>query len=437
MFPASLSQQEPPNEGRERCNSFVSNYQTLRETFEEHSFRITLTVDPENGSDNASCLNGSHSCRSITYALYGYRPNNTSNPSLRVELHDIKVILLPGNHTLPAVARIVNSSFVYIHGVDASTTIVRCAKFPNADLPCVFDNLEIMNSNFTFIRDLTITQCGPIPVGLFLSRNRNTIVEKCIFTGNGASGILSFFSDTLYLVDNLYFNTESIRYPDEFLNHSCSNIVFTSIFNFTSSAAGGLGIITDPDTKEILILRNNITNNSAVPPIESANIPDSFKPYGRGGGLSILVMGSVDCHICVKDSVVRGNRAQLAAGGISFTLSGNAINNSLIIDNSTVASNTCENRECIGGGIHVTDEGQGPSTSSNTLYMYDSTIEYNVAKGGTGGGLVGVILSDRSRYILSNCTFRGNVATHDGSGIVLLSVTGIANKGNDFSCWNW
>ena len=435
MFPASLSQQEPPNEGRERCNSFVSNYQKLRETFEEHSFRITLTVDPENGSDNESCLNGSHSCRSITYALYGYHPDNTSNPSLQVELHDIKVILLPGNHRLNSGIRIVKSSFVYIHGVDASTTIVRCASFPNADLSCVFDNLEIRNSNNTFIRDLTITQCGPVPVGLFLSRNRNIIVESCIFTGNGASGIFSLFSNNLYLVDNLYFNTESIRLPDRLLDRSCSNLVLTSIFKFTS--AGGIGILSNSNTREILILRNNITNNSATPPIATLNNPDSFKPYGRGGGLSILVRGSVGCHICVKDSVVRGNRAQLAAGGISFALSGNAINNSFIIDNSTVANNTCENRECIGGGIHVTDEGQGPSSSSNTLYMYDSTIEYNVAKGGTGGGLVGVILSDRSRYILSNCTFRGNVATHDGSGIVLLSVTGIANKGNDFSCWDW
>ena len=437
MFPASLSQQEPPTEGKDRCNSFVSNYQKLRKTFEEHSFRLTLTVDPENGSDNASCLNGSHPCESITYALYGYDPANTSSSSLQMKLHDIEVILLPGEHRLPAVARIVNSSFVYIHGEDASTTIVRCTNFPNADLPCVFDNLEVSDSNNTWIRDLTITECGPISVGLFLSHNRDIIVENCIFTGNGASGILSFFSDNLYLVDNLYFNTESIRLPDEFLNQSCLNIDFTSIFNFTSSAAGGLGIITDSDTREILILRNNITNNSATPPIESTNIPDTFKPYGRGGGLSILVMGSVDCHVCVKDSMVAGNRAQLAAGGISFTLSGNAVNNSLVVDNSTIANNTCENKECIGGGIHFTDEGHGPSSSSNTLYMYDSTIEYNVAKGGTGGGLVGVILSDRSQYTLSNCTFRGNVATHDGSGIVLLSVTGIANEGNNFSCWDW
>ena len=438
-LPVSLSRQEAPTEGRERCNSFVSNYQKLRETFEEHLFTLTLTVDPENGSDNASCLNGSHSCRSITYALYGYDSANTSLPFLQVEKHDIEVVLLPGDHRLSSVMRIVNSSFVYIRGVDASKTTVRCTTFPNDGFPCVFDDLDIQHSNSIWIKDLTITECGPVSVGLHLFNDLNVIVENCIFTRNGGSGIFSFSSDKMYFVNNSYIDTRSIPYPRELLSQSCSNRVYSSVFDSIRGTAGGIAVFTaiSPASREILIWNSVFMNNSATPPFEHVSLPNTLRSYGRGGGVSIFVMDSVDCHICVKDLVVRTNQAQLAAGGISFTLSGKATNNSLTIDNSIIANNTCETRECIGGGIHFTSEGQGLSSLSNTLYMYDSSVEYNKAEGGTGGGLVAVIFSNESRFFLSNCTFKGNVATHDGSGIVLLSVTGIADKGNTFSCWDW
>ena len=438
-FPVSVSRQDAPTEGRERCNSFVSNYQRLRETFEEHLFRLTLTVDPENGSDNASCLNGSNSCRSITYALYGYDSANTSIPFLQVELHDIEVVLLPGDHRLSSVVRIVNSSFVYIRGIDASKTTVRCTTFPNDGFPCVFDDLDIQYSNFTWIRDLTITECGSVSVGLHLFNDLSVIVENCIFIRNGGAGIFSFSSDEIYFVNNSYIDTRSIPLPKELLSHSCSNRMYSSVFDFTIGIAGGIAIFTpiSPASGEVLIWNSIFINNSATPPFDHVSIPNTLQAFGRGGGVSIQVNDSVDCHICVKDSVVRGNQAQLAGGGISFTLSGKATNNSLTIDNSIIANNTCKTRECIGGGMYFTSEGQGLSSSHNTLYMYDSSIEYNKAEGGTGGGLVAVIFSNESRFFLSNCTIKGNVAVHDGSGIVLLSVTGIADKGNTFSCWNW
>ena len=435
---ASLSREIPPPEGRERCDNFVSNYGSLRESFEKRTYSRLLTVDPENGVDNSSCLTGSHSCRSITFAVYnGSHVNASELP--RVMLEDVEIVLLPGDHHLQSLVMINGSSDVYIHGISALESTVRCTYFPNKRFPCEFDNLEIRDSRNVWIREITITECGSVSVGLFLAGSENVIVEDCIFKENGASGVFSFRSNKVYLVNNLVVDNQGLPLPSELVNHSCSgHITFTSIFNFRSSIGGGISITGGRNaTCEVLIWKTTVANNSAPPPFETINIPNTFKPHGRGGGLSIVLQGSKDCHICLKDSTVKENRARLAAGGISYTLSQQASENSLTIDNSDIEGNICEETECIGGGIHFTSEGQGPSSLSNTLYMYDTSVLYNRAENGTGGGLVGVIFSNQSQYFISNCTFNGNVARREGSAIMLLSVTGVEKVGTQFSCWDW
>ena len=434
---ASLSQEIPPPEGRERCDNFVSNYGSLRESFEKRTYSRILTVDPENGADNSSCLTGSHSCRSITFAVYGSHVNASELP--RVMLEDVEILLLPGDHHLQSTVRINGSSYVYIHGMNASDTTVRCTSFPNKDFPCKFDNLEITRSRNVWISDITITECGSVSVGLFLAGNENVIVEDCIFKENGASGVFSFRSNKVYLVNNLVVDNQGLPLPSELVNRSCSGrITFKSIFNFSSGTGGGISIAGGQNAMcEVLIWKTTVANNSAPPPFEAVNIPNTFKPYGRGGGVSIVLLGSKDCHICLKDSNVKENRARLAAGGISYTLSQQASENSLTIHNSQIEGNICEETECIGGGIHFTSEGQGPSSLSNMLYMYDTSVLYNKAERGTGGGLVGVIFSNQSQYFISNCTFNGNSARREGSAIMLLSVTGVEKVGTQFSCWDW
>jgi predicted outer membrane repeat protein len=353
-------------------------------------------------------------------------------------LEDVEIVLLPGDHHLQSLVMINGSSDVYIHGISALESTVRCTYFPNKRFPCEFDNLEIRDSRNVWIREITITECGPVSVGLFLAGSENVIVEDCIFKENGASGVFSFRSNKVYLVNNLVVDNQGLPLPSELVNHSCSgHITFTSIFNFRSSIGGGISITGGRNaTCEVLIWKTTVANNSAPPPFETINIPNTFKPHGRGGGLSIVLQGSKDCHICLKDSTVKENRARLAAGGISYTLSQQASENSLTIDNSDIEGNICEETECIGGGIHFTSEGQGPSSLSNMLYMYDTSVLYNRAENGTGGGLVGVIFSNQSQYFISNCTFNGNVARREGSAIMLLSVTGVEKVGTQFSCWD-
>ena len=424
--------------GRDRCNSATRNYEDLLDTFLAHNFTLRLSVDAVEGNDSAVCLNGSQPCRTLNYALSQGDSKCSSNiAETVVTFHSLEVYLAPGRHRLTLRLRFCDSSYIHIYGDDPQETALLCAEdFPNDQFPCVFDNLAFFRSNHIWLSGITVTHCGPVAEGVFMWRVSDVIVQNCTFTQNAAPGVAIFNRpNRLYFVDNVIYNNTGLSLPSNLSLQVCGRSQNTVFFRFRGGGSGGYEIRADNVSKEILVLRNKFIDNTAVPDFNDSTIPASLRPFGRGGAMSIGLVRSSDCHACIKDSVVRGNHARLAAGGVSLYLANGATNNSITIENSVVEDNSCGSEECFGGGVYFTSDGEIDDTTTNSMYVYDTMFVNNSA--GTGGGFLGVLYSSESGYVFSNCTFIGNKARYDGSALVALSMASIARGGNHLRCFSW
>ena len=433
---AALSR-ESSTFGRDRCNLTTSNYEDLLDTFLAHNFTLRLSVDAVEGNDSAVCLNGSQPCRTLNYALCQGADGCPNRGDTVVSFRNLEVYLAPGRHRLTSRVRFQNSSYIHIYGDAHQETALLCAEdFPNDQFPCVFDNLAFFRSNHIWLSGITVTHCGPVAVGVFMGRVSDVIVQNCTFTQNAAPG-MSILNRTnrVYLVDNVIYNNTGLSLPSNLSDRSCSGVARVSSFQFRAGASGGYEIRAHRGSEEMLVLRNKFIDNTAVPDFNDSTIPASRRPFGRGGAMTIGLIGSIEYHMCIKDSVVRGNHARLAAGGVSFYLISGAKNNSITIENSVVEDNSCGSEECFGGGVHFTFEDGIIDTTTNSMYVYDTMFVNNSA--GTGGGFLGVLYSSESGYVFSNCTFIGNKARYDGSALVALSMASIIRGGNHLRCFSW
>ena len=425
--------------GRERCNSIIDNYEELLSTFRAHNFSLRLSVDAAKGSDTAGCLNGSEPCRTLNYAVCQGADNcPDERGDTHVTFHSLEVYLAPGKHKLTSRVRFSSSSYIHIYGDQGpEETALLCAEdFPNRQFPCVFDNLDFLHSHYIWLSGITITHCGPVAAGVFMRNVSNVTVQNCTFTQNAGPGMSIFFrSNRLYFVDNIIYNNTGAELPSNLSRRFC-NVFRTTVFSrFRAGGSAGYDVRAGRATDEVLVLRNKFIGNTAIPDFTESTIPASVRPFGRAGAMSIGMLGATDCHVCIKDSVVRGNRARLAAGGVSLYLTNGATNNSMTIVNTVVEDNSCGSADCFGGGVYFTSDGRVNDTTTNAIFVYDTTFVNNSA--GTGGGFLGVLYSSESGYVFSNCTFVGNEARFDGSALVVLSMASVARGGNHLYCFRW
>ena len=427
--------------GRDRCNLTTRNYEELLSTFRAHNFTLKLSVDAVNGSDSAACLGGSQPCRTLNYAL-SQGASNCSNEigetSTVVSFNSLEVYLAPGRHRLASRVRFCDSSYVHVYGdTGPEETTLMCAEdFPNRQFPCVFDNLDFLRSHYIWLSGITVSRCGPVAAGVFMRNVSDVIIHNCTFTQNGGPGlVITTQSNRVYFVDNVIYNNTGLSLPSNLSYQFCSGVRDERFSRFRTGSSGGYDIRAYQGSEEILVLRNEFIGNTAVPDFNDSTIPDSIRPFGRGGAMSIGLLGATDCHVCIKDSVIRGNHARLAAGGVSLYLTDGATRNSMTIVNSIVEDNSCGSVECVGGGLYFTSDGQVNDITTNAMFVYDTAFVNNSA--GTGGGFLGVLYSSDSNYVFSNCTFVGNKARFDGSALVILSMASIARGGNHLYCFSW
>ena len=263
-----------------------------------------------------------------------------------------------------------------------------------------------------------------------------SIVQNCTLTQNAAPGVsILDNSSRLYLVDNVIYNNTGVELPANLSLRFCTASRDTAFFRFRAGGSGGYEVRADRVSDEILVLRSSFIGNTAVPDFSGSTIPASIRPFGRGGAMTIGMLGAVGCHVCIKDTVVRGNRARLAAGGVSLYVANGATGNSMTIVNSVVEDNSCESEDCFGGGVYFTSDGRVNDFTTNSMFVYNTTFVNNSA--GTGGGFLGVLYSSESGYVFSNCSFVGNKARFDGSALVALSMASIARGGNKLYSFNW
>ena len=434
---AALSH-ENSTAGRDRCDLTIRNYEELLSTFRSHNFTLRLSVNAVEGNDTAACLNRSQPCRTLNYAVSQMGPALGDCLNQGVTIHSLEVYLAPGRHRLTSPVLFCNSSFIHIYGDSGpEETALLCAEdFPNRQFPCVFDNLVIFRSSHIWLSGITITHCGPVVSGVFMSNVSNVIVQNCTLTQNAAPGVsILDNSPRLYFVDNVIYNNTGVELPANLSHQICSTLGRTAFFRFRAGGSGGFEVRADRLSDEVLVLRSTFIGNTAVPDFSDSTIPASIRPFGRGGALTIGMLGATDCHVCIKDTVVRGNRARLAAGGVSLYVANGATRNSMTIVNSVVEDNSCESEECFGGGVYFTSDGRVNDATTNSMFVYDTTFVNNSA--GTGGGFLGVLYSSESGYVFSNCSFVGNKARFDGSALVALSMASIARGGNHLYCFNW
>ena len=434
---AALSH-ENSTAGRDRCDLTIRNYEELLSTFRSHNFTLRLSVDAVEGNDTAACLNGSQPCRTLNYAVSQMEPAPGDCLNQEVTFHSLEVYLAPGRHRLTSRVRFCNSSYIHIYGDSGpEETALLCAEdFPNRQFPCVFDNLHFFRSSHIWLSGITITHCGPVAVGVFMRNVSNVIVQNCTLTQNAAPGVsILDNSSRLYFVDNVIYNNTGVELPANLSLRFCAATRDTVSFRFRAGGSGGYEVRTDRVSDEVLVLRSRFIGNTAVPDFSSRTIPASIRPFGRGGAMTIGMFASVGCHVCIKDTVVRGNRARLAAGGVSLYVAHGATKNSMTIVNSVIEDNSCESEECFGGGVYFTSDGRVNDATTNSMFVYDTIFVNNSA--GTGGGFLGVLYSSESGYVFSNCSFVGNKARFDGSALVALSMASIARGGNKLYCFNW
>ena len=431
--PFVLSQVVSKNNLLERDDCLVVEraYEEARASFAGHSYSTVRFVDSSLGNDTEDCLSGGESvpCKTINFAATG----NVSAEVLS-NVESLEIVLLPGEHRLTKLLYIVESTFVYVHGLDAATTTVKCTKFPNDKLingTCVFDDLAFQTSSFVRISDLTFTECGLVSVGLFLFNTTEVLVEGCIFEGITGTAVHVPNIINGYFVDNIFRNNKGSLLDASFKENTCARTLRDLFFLSNSSSAGGMSIVISEETSRVLILRTAFEGNWARPNFLEETIPTRLQPLGRGGALSLRLLNSTNSSICIKESTFVGNAAEISSGAITSSVAVGTTDSGVTLKQCLFEDNWCERGGCAGGAMQFQT---GVSAGTNYFHMKDTIFRNNSA--GTGAAFSS-ISSHSLIYNFDNCTFEGSIAESDGSAVAILNAGPVTFTGNKLTCINW
>lgn len=168
--------------------------------------------------------------------------------------------------------------------------------------------------------------------------------------------------------------------------------------NGTGANGGGIAVYGG----RLLLDQSTLNDNTAL----------SSDVYGYGGGLHLSNDGTT---ATIHRSVVRGNQARAAGGGVS-----NEAGRRLTIDRSVVTGNVAT-----GAGFGYGDGG-GVFNDRSDLLVFGSLIGGNTAAGlirrgvFVGGGAGGGILSTAGAVRVDSTSVEGNAAAGHGGGIFVL-----------------
>lgn len=416
---------------RDDCLAVESAYEEAQASFAGHNYSTIRFVDPSRGNDTEECLSGGENfpCQTINFAATG-----SFSAEVLSNVESLEIVLLPGEHRLTKLLYIVDSTFVYVHGLHAATTTVRCTKFPNDQLingTCVFDDLAFQTSSFVRIGNLTFTECGLVSVGLFLFNTTEVMVEGCIFEGITGTAVHAPNIINGYFVDNIFRNNKGSLLDASFQDNTCARTLRDLFFLSNSSSAGGMSIVISEETSRVLILRTAFEGNWARPNFLGETIPTRLQPLGRGGALSLRLLNSANSSICIKESTFVGNAAEISSGAITSSVAVGTTISGVTLKQCLFEDNWCERKGCAGGAVQFQT---GVNAGTNYFRMKDTIFRNNSA--GTGAAFSS-ISSHALIYNFDNCTFEGSIAESDGSAVAILNVGPVIFTGNKLTCINW
>ena len=416
---------------RDDCPVVESAYEEAQASFTGHNYSTVRFVHPSLGNDSQECLSGGENvpCRTVNFAATG-----SFSTEVLSNAESLEIVLLPGEHRLTKLLYILEASFVYLHGTDAATTVVKCTKFPNDDLindTCLFDDLAFQSGSSVRIGNLTFTECGLVSVGLFLFNMTEVLVEGCIFEGITGTAVHVPNIVNGYFVDNIFRNNKGSLLDAPFKENTCARTQRDLFFLSNSSSAGAMSIVISEETSRVLILNNSFEGNWARPNFVGETIPARLQPLGRGGALSLRLLNATNSSICIKGSTFVGNVAEISSGAITCSVAVGTSDSGVTLKQCLFEHNLCERQGCAGGALQFQT---GVNAGTNYFHMKDTILRNNTA--GTGAAFSS-ISSHALIYNFDNCTFEGNTAQNDGTAVAILNVGSVTFTGNRLTCINW
>ena len=237
---------------------------------------------------------------------------------------------------------------------------------------------------------------------LTLYRNRDVLVEKCLFMDN--IGLHANAHHGLFLA--------SIPGPPQYLL-------------LEAQTAGGLAIIIDSTANATATVQDCqfYRNRASVNELDKDDPrPHAYVVSGSGGALIFRLLGTENARIVVENCIFSNNSAKYSGGGIYVPILSQSRNNSALINNCSFDSNRANE---YGGGIYV----DVFSVQENNSVVVNNSFFRNDYAGFCGGGVaifeedtLSVFVANSNNILtIVNCTFDKNECPDGGSAVGMIS----------------
>ena len=380
---------------------------------------VPVNVNPDNGTDSSSCLDGSVPCKTLSFVL----ERTQTRSSILIHLSE-------GNHILSLEAAMNYKTSFSLMGLQTNTTIVQCTKG---------SGFSFKYSNDIHFSNLTVNGCGMYhnstssPGGKFLLFQAamyilfcsNVYFDGVIVSNSTGVGVVFYSTVGTNIIKHSSFTYNAPSGTEyggggisvEFVycipgDTQCTNVSGSAIpLNYTD------GSITDAsyEFSDCQFTHNigNVTSNLFISPSANDNIA-----LGRGGGLSIVFKGNITNVPVHINNCSFNNNTAVWGGGLLIEFQDRSTNNAIIVNNSVFQSNRCPFVSCTykgtgGGGTRVLFAGIGHNIHNNSVLFTKSTFSYNRAYFGGGSSFLTFRESpsyQMNRIHFDNCTWHRNVA---------------------------
>ena len=379
-------------------------------------------------STNA-CDNVNENCQTLSQFVAGFHSASS-----------ITLILLDGNHILPADWSISNRSNVTVHP-NSSAAVINCDGSPLIQFSFV-QNIHISNISFIGCR-MSATN---IPRGLMLSNS--------LFLGRGIAESAVVLNNVAYAnIDSCIFTSNTVgtaigrTLPPYNVQSTVGGAIFATGSNinisrsrFENNSAGFGGSIFTYLQSSITLANSTFINNTA----DTNSVVDI---YGSGSALYDY-RGNVEIRACIFSSNVanraggalyfyentarvlssnfsnnRANHLGGAQAGISSTIfydsivfiNNSALNWGGVLDNkhgSNITVRSCKFER----NFVVNRAGGAVNTALDIVTVINSTFSHNTANQNSGGALSG----RDTNFTIISCQFIGNSAADEGGALYTI-----------------
>jgi len=303
-----------------------------------------------------------------------------------------------------------------------------------ANAAIYLNNVDTQEEGQPIFRNITVRGC----TGTALAGSAIAVDGSGILTGqdNGV-GTDPRYVETAnkpIIFENLTLtnNTNTVAAPVYILNSNVKFINLTATGNKSTAGAGGVIYATG---SAIDINMGYFEGNSASTTggaVSTVHTPVAGGPYftyltftnvtaksnnaSTDGGAFFVASAQDDrAIITFKDLQISDNKANGNGGGLYLTSVTDAVVENAYIENNEAGGN--------GGGIYSTGYTKG--TSYPLVHYKNTTIRYNRARTGTGGGINNTSMD----FILEDFCIENNCAGTYGGGIFNTTTTGTIAKG--------